>query len=259
MFVWFSLLSVCFIRRGIDYDGISWVLFASAGIIIVMSFRGSIGSGICMWVLVSESAQVYDLLLLCVLSFKMIITVRIIRKRFCWCLFMTDSFRVSECRAVSQCMMNVLLIDGFHWFHVFNECCCSVSSWCGISWFVHYECDVAIILWLLWTVYGILFERDCKMERCAKLNNMLCEKERFDGKWADCQVRHVRFFNGFLHVGGGCHHECMRWLHTPVIPVCTGWWWGLRWYPVNRIVDDVHSSQPRYSNAVAFSMSDLLS
>lgn len=48
MFVWFSLLSVCFIRRGVDYDGISWVLFASAGIIIVMSFRGSIGSGICM-------------------------------------------------------------------------------------------------------------------------------------------------------------------------------------------------------------------
>lgn len=24
-------------------------------------------------------------------------------------------------------MMNVLLIDGFHWFHVFNECCCSVG------------------------------------------------------------------------------------------------------------------------------------
>ena len=52
-----------------------------------------------------------------------------------------------------------------------------------------------------------VFSWDCKMERCAKLNNMLCEKERFDGKWTDCQVR---FFNGFLLVGGGCHHECMR-------------------------------------------------
>lgn len=43
-------------------------------------------------------------------------------------LFVRIPFRVSECREVSQCMMNVLLIDGFHWFHVFNECCCSVSS-----------------------------------------------------------------------------------------------------------------------------------
>lgn len=60
------------------------------------------------------------------------------------------------------------------------------------------------------SVESCVFSWDCKMERCAKLNNMLCEKERFDGKWADCQVRHVRFFNGSLHVGGGCHHECMR-------------------------------------------------
>ncbi len=50
------------------------VLFVSAGIIIVMSFRGSIGyAGICMRVLV------YDLLLLRVLSFKMIITARMMR------------------------------------------------------------------------------------------------------------------------------------------------------------------------------------
>lgn len=255
MFVWFSLLSVCFIRRGIDYDGISWGLFVSAGIIIVMSFRGSIGSGICMWVLVSESAQVYDLLLLCVLSFKMIITARMMRKRFCWCLFMTDSFRVSECRAISQ-YGECVAYDGFHWFHVFNKCCYSVSSWCGISWFVHYGRDVAIILWLLWTVSGILFERDCKMERCAKLNNMLCEKERFDGEWTDWQVPSCSFFNG--HVGGGCHHECMRWFHVPVISCM----YGMRIAMISRESNCWWCSQLadlRYFNAVAFSMSDLLS
>lgn len=40
-------------------------------------------------------------------------------------LFVRIPFRVSECRAVSQygeCVAH----DGFHWFHVFNECCCSV-------------------------------------------------------------------------------------------------------------------------------------
>lgn len=59
MFIRFSLLSVCFIRCGIDYDGISWVLFVSAGIIIVMSFRGSIGyAGICMRVLVYDLAVI---------------------------------------------------------------------------------------------------------------------------------------------------------------------------------------------------------
>lgn len=88
-----------------------------------------------------------------VLSFKMIITEDD-SEEVLFSLFVRIPFRVSECRAVSQCMMNVLLIDGFHWFHVFNECCCSVSSWCGISWFVHYECDVAIILWLLWAVWN---------------------------------------------------------------------------------------------------------
>lgn len=60
-----------------------------------------------------------------------------------------NSFRVSECRAVSQCMMNVLLIDGFHWFHVFNECCCSVLwMWCGNH-----------------SVIVVNSERNCKMER----------------------------------------------------------------------------------------------
>lgn len=49
MFVWFSLLSVCFIRRGIEWDFMGVVLFVSVGIIIVVSFRGSIGyAGICM-------------------------------------------------------------------------------------------------------------------------------------------------------------------------------------------------------------------
>jgi len=63
MFVRFSLLSVCFIRRGIDYDGISWGLFVRAGIIIVMSFRGSIGyAGICM-------ALVYDLTVIACIVF----------------------------------------------------------------------------------------------------------------------------------------------------------------------------------------------
>lgn len=63
MFVRFSLLSVCFIRRGINYEGISWVLFVSAGIIIVMSFRGSIGyAGICM-------ALVYDLTVIACIVF----------------------------------------------------------------------------------------------------------------------------------------------------------------------------------------------
>lgn len=37
-----------------------------------------------------------------------------------------NSFRVSELHTGSQCMVNVFLFDGFHWFHVFNECCCSV-------------------------------------------------------------------------------------------------------------------------------------
>lgn len=57
------------------------------------------------------------------------------------------------------------------------------------------------------SVESCVFLWDCKMERCEKLSHMLCEKERFDGKWTDCQVR---FFNGFLLVGGGCYHECMR-------------------------------------------------
>lgn len=49
MFVWFSLLSVCFIRHGIEWDFMGVVLFVSVGIIIVVSFRGSIGyAGICM-------------------------------------------------------------------------------------------------------------------------------------------------------------------------------------------------------------------
>lgn len=139
MFVWFSLLSVCFIRRGIDYDGISWGLFVRAGIIIVMSFRGSIGSGICMWVLVSESAQVYDLLLLCVLSFKMIITTRMIRKRVCWCLFVRiRSGWANVVRFLS--MMNVLLMMVFIGF-MCSMNAVVVCSWCGFSWFVHYECD----------------------------------------------------------------------------------------------------------------------
>lgn len=70
--IWFSLLSVC------------CFLFVSTGIIIVMSSREGIGyAGVWMRALVSESAHVYDLLLLCVLSFKMIITTRMIRKRFC--------------------------------------------------------------------------------------------------------------------------------------------------------------------------------
>lgn len=64
MFMRFSLLSVCCIRRRIDYEGISLVLFVSAGIIIVMSFRGSIGyAGICMRVLV------YDLIVIACIVF----------------------------------------------------------------------------------------------------------------------------------------------------------------------------------------------
>lgn len=63
MFMRFSLLLVCCIRRRIDYEGISWVLFVSAGI-IVMSFRGSIGyAGICMRVLV------YDLIVIACIVF----------------------------------------------------------------------------------------------------------------------------------------------------------------------------------------------
>lgn len=55
------------------------VLFVSAGIIIVMSFRGGIGyAGICMRVLVYD-LLLLDLLLLRVLSFKMIITARMMR------------------------------------------------------------------------------------------------------------------------------------------------------------------------------------
>ncbi len=59
-----------------------------------------------------------------------------------------NSFRVSECRAVSQCG-ECIAHDGFHWFHVFNECCCSVLwMWCGNH-----------------SVIVVNSERNCKMER----------------------------------------------------------------------------------------------
>ena len=151
MFVWFSLLSVCFIRRGIEWDFMGVVLFVSVGIIIVVSFRGSIGyAGICMWGLFFRMRRfmIYCYCVYCLLRWLSLQG---------WCddseevllMFVREnSFRVSECRAVSQCG-ECIAHDGFHWFHVFNECCCSVLwMWCGNH-----------------SVIVVNSERNCKMER----------------------------------------------------------------------------------------------
>lgn len=96
-------------------------------------------------------------------------------------------------------------------------------------------------MWLLWTVWNPVCFYGIVRWNGARSWVICCAKRR--GLTGNGRIVRFAFSMVSCLSAGGCYHECMRWLHVPVIPVCTGWWWGLRWYPVNRIVDDVHSSQ----------------
>lgn len=228
--------------------------------------------GCCLWVLglllwwVSEGAL--DILafvcecwfmiwlLLRVLSFKMIITARMIRKRFClacsWEFVqgerMSCGFSVwwMCCLLMDfigfMCSMNAVVVCEFMMrdFLVY-----SLWMWCGNH-------SVIVVS----SVESCVFSWDCKSG--ARSWIICCAKRRgLTGNGRIDRCRHVRFFNGFLHVGdiGGCYHECMRWLHTPVISCM----YGMRICDdiLYRIVDDVHSLQTRYSNAGSVVMDGL--
>lgn len=149
-------------------------------------------------------------LLLRVLSFKMIITEDD-SEEVLFSLFVRIPFRV---RFLSVWWMCCLLMDFIGFMCSMNAVWVHDAGFLGlfimnVMWQSFCDCCEQ-------SVESCVFSWDCKMERCAKLNNMLCEKERFDGKWPDWQVPSCSLFQWFP----SCRRGMSSWMHemTP----CSG-------------------------------------